>query len=148
MAVQSSSERDATVWVDVEDFFDYFVGNPFPSGIQRLAFEIKQALLQITAPGRVRFVRRGTDGTLREIPWSQIGSLMEREPRPLAGLPPRGKSLRAGVLRFINSLPEHLRTPLLRAGLFHLHAGRQWREIARRRRPAVPVLLSASVAAG
>lgn len=32
------------LWIDVEDLFEYARGNPRPSGIQRLAFELYRAL--------------------------------------------------------------------------------------------------------
>jgi hypothetical protein len=49
----------ATIWIDVEDLFQYALANRRPSGIQRLAFEIWHALqTQHGHTGLVRFLRR------------------------------------------------------------------------------------------
>jgi hypothetical protein len=46
------------LWIDVEDLFEYARTNRRPSGIQRLAFEICQALqMRDGGSGQVRFVR-------------------------------------------------------------------------------------------
>ena len=50
------SEESKTLWIDVEDLFEYIRHNRRPSGIQRLAFELYR-VLRLGAEGRVRFVR-------------------------------------------------------------------------------------------
>ena len=53
----------ATIWIDVEDLFQYALANRRPSGIQRLAFEILQALqTQHGHTGLVRFLRHARNG--------------------------------------------------------------------------------------
>ena len=95
-----------TIWVDVEDLFEYFVVNPRPSGIQRLAFEIMRELAPV-----VRFVRRGTGVTAREVAWAEIEALFGRPPPA----PPAG-ARRFGLLRgLLFHLPPERREPLIRA---------------------------------
>ena len=46
------------LWIDVEDLFEYALGNPRPSGIQRLAFEMYQDIqIRFGATRLVNFVR-------------------------------------------------------------------------------------------
>ena len=57
---RNRGEMGPTLWVDVEDLFEYATENARPSGIQRLAFEIYRALH--IAPGgkaAIAFVRHG-----------------------------------------------------------------------------------------
>jgi glycosyltransferase involved in cell wall biosynthesis len=65
------------LWIDVEDLFEYARGNPRPSGIQRLAFEIYRALQQRPDAGNfIRFVRhQPAQNTFRTVPWQQIEAL-------------------------------------------------------------------------
>ena len=69
-----------TIWVDVEDLFQYALANPRPSGIQRLVFEILRVLPDRAArqPGapRIAFVRHD-DGPdlLREVPFTEVAVL-------------------------------------------------------------------------
>jgi glycosyltransferase involved in cell wall biosynthesis len=65
------------LWIDVEDLFEYARGNPRPSGIQRLAFEIYRALHERPdAAEVVRFVRhQPVRNTFRLVPWQQIEDL-------------------------------------------------------------------------
>ena len=73
-----------TIWVDVEDLFQYALANPRPSGIQRLVFEILRVLPDRAArqPGapRIAFVRHD-DGPdlLREVPFTEVAVLFERK---------------------------------------------------------------------
>ena len=45
-----------TIWVDVEDLFQYALANPRPSGIQRLVFEILR-VLRLHIDQGVRIIR-------------------------------------------------------------------------------------------
>ena len=143
------SDFSGTIWVDVEDFFDYFVFNPRPSGIQRLAFEIKRELqASLGTSGRLRFVRRGHghDGPLlREVPWADLEAMIADVPDPMARpqqvAAASGMASRRRVQRIINGLPQPLREPLFRSAVLHSQAGRNWRELARalRRKQPAPV---------
>ncbi len=134
-----------TIWLDVEDFFDYFVANPRPSGIQRLQFEIMTALREGEAAERIRFVRHAPGEPLgvREIGWDDVVAMLRRSlvvTRP-SRQPEVGSERRVNAKRLISSLPDHMREPLFRAGLLHSAAGRNWRELRRvlqQRRTAAP----------
>lgn len=65
-----------TLWIDVDDILDYLTRHSRPSGIQRVAFEIAQALHQTasTAEG-VRFVHRGNGPrNLVTVDWDRIAT--------------------------------------------------------------------------
>src|SRR5580698_9156431 len=69
-----------TIWIDVQDLFDYAETKSRPSGIQRLAFELSRALWERGgAAGEVRFVRHdlASDG-FREVAWSDVEELYRR----------------------------------------------------------------------
>ena len=67
----------ATLWIDVEDLFEYARANPRPSGIQRVAFELCQALRQVPAGGLTpRFVRHASaKNSLAVVEWENIVAL-------------------------------------------------------------------------
>ena len=69
-----------TLWIDVEDLFQYAANGKRPSGIQRLAFEIDRALYEEYGDiGRVRFVRHGSrQGGLEIVSWGAIVALFDR----------------------------------------------------------------------
>ncbi len=123
------TDEEATIWVDVEDFFAYFEFNPRPSGIQRLAFEIKRALHGLKAGG-VRFVRRGPQGgpLLREVGWDAVEAVFHRPPpvRVLPPPPPPVPERPKRILGVVERLPPELRAPLVRAGVLQLHV---WRNL-------------------
>ena len=123
-----------TIWVDVEDFFHYFAASPRPSGIQRFAFEVMQALLAAAGPDQVRFLRHPRPDAVREVPWAEVEALFHssRLEAPRAGAARQGR--RQQVRRLIQGLPPDLRAPLFRAGVLQLHAARNWRELLRARR--------------
>lgn len=57
----SVDSTQPTLWVDVEDLVHYLANHRRPSGIQRVTFEICQALTELDGgSGSVRFLRRGT----------------------------------------------------------------------------------------
>ncbi len=66
-----------TIWLDVEDLFDYAVANPRPSGIQRLAFEIYRVLNRDLGC-RVRFLRHDPPrASFRVVSWDAVSALFE-----------------------------------------------------------------------
>jgi glycosyltransferase involved in cell wall biosynthesis len=65
------------LWVDVEDLFVYAHHVKRPSGIQRVAYELQRALVEI-APDSVRFVRHGKQsGSFVVVPFARIEALFD-----------------------------------------------------------------------
>jgi glycosyltransferase involved in cell wall biosynthesis len=63
------------LWIDVEDLFHYAHRVRRPSGIQRLAFELQRAFVDL-APDQVGFVRHGKYGTsFVSVPFSAVEAL-------------------------------------------------------------------------
>ena len=147
-----------TVWVDVEDLFQYFLANFRPSGIQRLAFEIMQRLPERAAcwPGapRIAFVRH-TKGmqSLTEVTFASVAALFDADHRPTP--PPRAVAaspkglrlrirlntalLRTHAITAIGKLHPAIHIPLLAAGVHQLRALRHARALLRVRRTPVIV---------
>lgn len=109
-----------TIWIDVEDLFDYARENSRPSGIQRLSFELYRALVAARGESGVRFCRHSRFGeTLVAVPWSELQALYARlvdekvaaSPKPAlsvdAPLPPR-----SALRRMVGRLPGRVRSPL------------------------------------
>lgn len=80
-----------TIWIDVEDLFQYAHANRRPSGIQRLAFEIWQALqTQHGHTGLVRFLRHDpARNSFRDVAWSTVAAAYDE----LSQSPPDQESL-------------------------------------------------------
>jgi len=80
-----------TLWIDVEDLFQYALANGRPSGIQRLAFEIWQALqAQHGHTGLVRFLCHDpARNSFRDIAWSVVAATYQE----LSQSPPDPESL-------------------------------------------------------
>ena len=125
----------AKLWIDVEDLFEYARGNPRPSGIQRLAFEIYKALQERPDAGEfVRFVRHDTPrNSFQVVPWSDIIALFAGLtesvpeittplPEPIAPHPPS----RQAVRRLVHRLPPLLRAHVIDALLTQQTAFRAW----------------------
>ncbi len=75
------------LWVDVEDIFDYALHVKRPSGIQRVAYELQRALVEI-APDCVEFIRHGKqNGGFVTVPFARIESLFD----DLSATLPQGK---------------------------------------------------------
>lgn len=112
------SRQHPTLWLDVEDLFDFVRDNARMTGIQRVSLEICAALVELfEGTGTVRFVRHGSSGhDLYEVPWDAVRALVEslndRTPRspPDPGPTPR----RSGrwVASCLAALPPALREPL------------------------------------
>jgi glycosyltransferase involved in cell wall biosynthesis len=121
--------RPPTLWVDVEDLFEYAALNPRPSGIQRLAFELYRALHALDAgAGTVRFCRHhALNLDLTEVPFADVEALFanltaERRPRGASvtsrqaqAAAPDGGMLRRAALRGTGILPAGIRVPLQQA---------------------------------
>lgn len=123
-----------TIWIDVEDLFRYAAFSPRPSGIQRLSFEIQQALVERCGTGgRVRFVRLDPlRAAYAEIPWTDVLALYTgmvavasapRPPRRSVGPPRRGR-LRRLIGRFSDRVPAAIREPLARTIRLQAESGR------------------------
>jgi glycosyltransferase involved in cell wall biosynthesis len=68
-----------TIWLDVEDLFEYAVVNGRPSGIQRLSFELYRALIELRGEGDTRFCRHDTvEPTLVTVEWAELAALYAR----------------------------------------------------------------------
>ena len=105
--------RVARIWIDLEDVFEYAAFNPRPSGIQRVQFELCQALLAL-APDRIGFLRhRRESGGFRTVSWTSVEQLFLRlrdaQPKP----PRRAPVERQRLGRTLERLPLRLRVPLL-----------------------------------
>ena len=127
----------AKLWIDVEDLFEYARGNPRPSGIQRLAFEIYKVLqIRPDAPDFVRFVRHDTArGTFHVVGWSEVEALFagltETAPEPTQ-IPPPAPILphapsRQYVRKLVHRLPASLRAHVINVMLTQSSALHAWR---------------------
>ncbi len=87
-----------TLWIDVEDLFEYARANPRPSGIQRVAFELCQALRRLPpASIDLRFVRHaGARNSLAVVRWDDVAALYSglTDTPPPAAAPPAARAPR------------------------------------------------------
>jgi glycosyltransferase involved in cell wall biosynthesis len=124
------------LWIDVEDLFEYARGNPRPSGIQRLAFEIYKALqARPDAADFVRFVRHDTPrNSFYVVQWAEVVSLFsgltESVPEPAQPLPP-GPILphapsRQFIRKLVHRLPFSIRAHVTNLMLTHSWALHAW----------------------
>ena len=81
----------ATLWIDVEDLFEYARTSPRPSGIQRLAFEIYRVLYERHGDqAHVRFVRHDhLRNSFSIVAWDEVAGLFSdlTSERPQAEAP-------------------------------------------------------------
>ncbi len=118
-----------TLWLDVEDLFQYGVINRRPSGIQRLSFELYSQLNLILGSG-VKFCRHDpVAGTLRTVPWNMVQEAFMRllAPLPPDDAPQKPYSLArfsriAGLRALAERLPPELRVQLSQAYRAQRHA--------------------------
>ena len=114
------------IWIDVEDLFRHAVASPRPTGIQRLSFEVQQALVErFGAGGAVRFLRYDPRrSAFAEIPWDDVAALYRgmvavapvlRAVQPAAAGPPPAGWLRRALGPVLVRLPLSVREPLARA---------------------------------
>lgn len=125
----------ATLWIDVEDLFDYARNHQRPSGIQRVAFEIFHALqTQYGGTGRVRFVRHHPPGgSFRAVEWPQIASLFSeltdskpcsRTTKPVGISPP--SRARQFMRKLVYRLPDPPRAQVIDLLVAQEHVFRAW----------------------
>jgi glycosyltransferase involved in cell wall biosynthesis len=149
----TSLDTAPTIWVDVEDLYDYSRHSVRPSGIQRLAFELQRELhRRLGHTGRLRFVRHGQHKNgppLREVQWTDVEALFSQLTRPsdhnstMAGTIVRTSEelrllaarRRAGRIAF--QMPAELRDPLSRSWSLQKSAALEFAELFRtsRERP-------------
>lgn len=100
------------LWVDVEDIFAYALHVKRPSGIQRVAYELQRALVEL-APDCVEFIRHGkhNDGFVT-VPFASIQALFD----DLAATLPQGRH--APVLD-AKGLPSEKATAAPPRSLYH-----------------------------
>lgn len=118
------------LWVDVEDIFVYALHVKRPSGIQRVAYELQRALVEI-APDSVQFIRHGKqNGSFVPVPFSRIEALFddlsatvpEGKPEPESKDPPEAavtitpplSTYRRLRRRALGAMPQPLRDPATR----------------------------------
>ena len=123
-----------TIWVDVEDLFEYARTNVRPSGIQRLAYEIYSALQAGNGvQSRIFFVRHSSlRNSFRVVPWRSIQALFERltetreaTPQRDAGILPHGAQ-RQMLRKLVQRLPSSLRPSVITVMLTSTEAARAW----------------------
>ena len=152
------------IWVDVEDIFVFAeYGSRRPNGIQRLAFELCQAL-QARCGDQVGFLRHDrakTGFVMVEYQalaavfagLSQAGEAKAAGPAPAVPLeivppPPGGlRRVRRGVLKMLWRLPERVREPVVRVVAAEWEAMRAFVGLARmvrRRAVAMPAGVTAA----
>ncbi|KAA5609548.1 glycosyltransferase family 4 protein [Rhodovastum atsumiense] len=123
------------LWIDVEDLIVYALANARPSGIQRLTFDLYQALRSLyDASGQVGFVRHDAlRGGFATVAWDEVAAMFtslraEAVPAPEPDIPATGG--RPGLLRralrpAVYRLPEEVRRPVILAGVAQAEALRQ-----------------------
>jgi len=140
------------IWIDVEDLFEYARGNPRPSGIQRLAYEIYRELHERHGSnGFIYFVRNASGAhDFYVVQWSEIAALFagltagSAEPRtaPLpVGIPPHSPT-RQAIRKLVYRLPSPLRGAVTDVRITQSRALHAWGKLVKallreaRRRPS------------
>jgi glycosyltransferase involved in cell wall biosynthesis len=126
------------IWIDVEDLFQYAAHANRPSGIQRLAFELQRALVEL-APQDVRFVRHSTSGAgFACVDFVEIEALFSNLSKPTAPTPPRPAAtprppglIRRLGRRLVGTLPPEAAIPLRQFNAQQRAALRSLRDAAR-----------------
>ena len=127
-------EKSSTIWIDVEDLFQYALHMRRPSGIQRIEYELCHALATLPeSRARVRFLRHsGATRSFQPVSYQAIEDLFDdlvAKPSPdvrrravdteTAGPDGENSSSRRGVRglfrRVVYRMPADLRVPLLTA---------------------------------
>ncbi len=69
---------EPTLWFDVEDLLHYVAAHRRPSGIQRLSFQIYQALKNsVWSSYSIGFVRHAPNSQFRVVDWAQVDMLFD-----------------------------------------------------------------------
>ena len=141
---------DYTIWIDVEDIFQYFENNSRPSGIQRLVYEILHVIRKQAATkpgmGNIALIRRGQDETqlVSTVSFDDLENLFvvradekvahDSRPAPRSRKTPCAfvRNLRHTVIRRIESLPPELARPLLTMAVNQLRALRLLRRFVQK----------------
>ena len=127
-----------TLWIDVEDLFEYALINSRPTGIQRVVFEINRSLqLQHGSTGLVRFIRHDPlHNTFRDVEWSEIektfhkltNSASSQRHAPAPGISPHPPA-RQFIRKLVHRLPTPLRIAAVGALLEQEKANRAWLQL-------------------
>jgi glycosyltransferase involved in cell wall biosynthesis len=127
-----------TLWIDVEDLFEYALHYRRPSGIQRAGFQLCEALQsKHGTSGQVRFVRHSTArNSFYTVPWSDVTTLFDRlaaeQPqRSTRPLNPSADARRRSLRRLVHRLSPSLRASLIEALRMQGLALRAWWQAAR-----------------
>lgn len=141
---------DYTIWIDVEDIFQYFENNSRPSGIQRLVYEILHVIRKQAATkpgmGNIALIRRGQDETqlFSTVSFDDLENLFavradekvahDSRPTSQSRRTPRAfvRNLRHTVIRRIENLPPELARPLLTMTVNQLRALRLLRRFVQK----------------
>jgi glycosyltransferase involved in cell wall biosynthesis len=128
---EALANMQSKIWVDVEDLFAYASSGHRPSGIQRVAYELCNALAALPeSKDRVSFVRHDAQQQcLTTIPWHTVDAIYEmmtshQNARPAEpAFKPRRPLLRSIVKKAIRQLPPQLSTAafLQAAALINLY---------------------------
>jgi glycosyltransferase involved in cell wall biosynthesis len=124
-----------TIWIDVEDLFQYAAANPRPSGIQRIEYELCRSLATLPeSRHRVRFVRHaGSQTSFYSIPYSELDALYgtlttgDRKVEPAPGTRKTRKTRPLSqdpLRRLAYGMPSVLRDPLVTLFKSEREAGR------------------------
>ena len=125
-----------TIWIDVEDLFEYALTRARPSGIQRLSFQLYQALHERDAgAGRVRFVRHAPfAASFRRVEWPEIARAfanLAEGPAPSPVAAPRAPGrLRLLARRRLHALPAQLRLAIIDMALAGIASASALRRLA------------------
>jgi glycosyltransferase involved in cell wall biosynthesis len=123
-----------TIWVDVEDLFEYARTNIRPSGIQRLAYEIYAALQAGNGvQSRVFFVRHtAIRHSFRVVSWQSVEALFDHLTEQHSAAPPRGAGIlphgtqRQMMRKLVQRLPISLRPQVITMMLTTTDAAKAW----------------------
>ncbi len=129
----------ATLWIDVEDLFEYALHNPRLSGIQRLAFQLYRFLqTQYGESGLVRFVRHNTArNTFYVVTWPEVTAVFDRlatgqQRGPIGSRAASAHGHRRRLLRgLIHRLSPPVRASLIKAFRTQGLAFEAWWRLAR-----------------
>lgn len=127
-----------TIWIDVEDLYEYAKDNARPRGIPRLSFELYAELVAARGEAAVRFLRHSKSGdTLYAVTWADVCALYQgmgadqvsRPSRPATVVSADGaaggeNALRSVAQRVAERLPSQVRNPLVQSAKHFLEGFR------------------------